>query len=248
VETAPDDRGKLAGQIAERGELERSRTGDPIPDEVTRTVDGWQAGDQHVRDRADRPHVGGRAELLGAPLLGRHVHRRAGRDAELRLGDIVDACTERVGGTREAEIHDARTAVGREQHVRWCEIEVNDAFAMSGGDRGGKLARDAHRLDEREACAIDPIAQRGTVDVLHDDVRAALVLADLVDRDDIGMREPRRRARLAPQITATRVRELDGDTTTEPTIDREIHHAEAAGTEPANHLELPDPQRFHRRS
>ena len=110
----------------------------------------------------------------------------------------------RILGAREPEVDDACATIAREQHVRRREIEMHDALAMRGRQRRREIACDPQRVERAATALREPFAQRRPVDILHHEVRAALVIADLEDRDDVRMREARSRSRFAPQVAAAR--------------------------------------------
>ena len=97
-----------------------------------------------------------------------------------------------------------------------------------GGVEGGRglsepLEDPSHRLC---AVALQPIGERASGEVLHHDVGAAAVLADVEDRDRAGrVREPRHGQRLAGEAAADRLvvgeaarEHLDGDDPREVSI------------------------------
>src|SRR3954463_72095 len=80
-------------------------------------------------------------------------------------------------------------------------------------------------------------AQVAALDVAHRDVQGALVLARVVDRDDVRVVDRRRQARLADEaLTESRVLgelrgdELEGDRTVEVELDGPVDDAHAAAT------------------
>ena len=83
-----------------------------------------------------------------------------------------------------------------EQQVRRLDVAVDDAGVVRGVERRGGLAQPAQR---RSSCGISragaqPVGHRAAAQQLHDHERAAVVLADVVDRDDVaGGRRARRR-------------------------------------------------------
>ena len=81
----------------------------------------------------------------------------------------------------------------------------------------------------------DPGGHRFAVHVSHDEVDQPLPLADGVDRDDVGMGQPRRRLRLAGEALPDVLLEgelgrkhLDGHPPLQPLVAGAIHHAHAA--------------------
>jgi hypothetical protein len=63
---------------------------------------------------------------------------------------------------------------------------VNDVARVRGAERACDLDRVRHRLRDREsALAPDPLLERLPLDVLQDDVRAAVVLSGIDHADDV---------------------------------------------------------------
>ena len=65
---------------------------------------------------------------------------------------------------------------------------------------------DACRLTRQERAASEPARERFTFDVLHDEERPALMLADFEHRDDVRMDEPSGGGRLGAKPSAIRIR------------------------------------------
>jgi hypothetical protein len=75
---------------------------------------------------------------------------------------------------------------------------VDDAGAVGVVERGGDLAADLDDLAGRERrLAADPLLEVLALDQLHHDVVDVAVAADVVDRDDVGVAQPRGGAGLA---------------------------------------------------
>ena len=81
-------------------------------------------------------------------------------------------------------------------------------------------------------------ADRLAVHVAHDEVDQPLALADRVDRDDVGMGQPRRRLGLAGEPLADVLLEgelgredLDRDAALEPLVAGPVHHAHPAAAD-----------------
>ena len=160
---------------------------------------------------------GTKRELIGAivgrntpRLLRRHVSRRAeenaGSGVGTQVGDGVGAGPGRGQGPgqlldladlRQPEVENLHEAVLRDHHVLWLQVAVHDAGTVGLGEPVGELYADVERLFQRQRPAVPQrVPQRLPVDELHHDVRAALDLADPVDRDDVGMVERGGRPRL----------------------------------------------------
>ena len=98
------------------------------------------------------------------------------------------------------------------------------------GEQLGGLAR-------RQRAVGEPLGQRRALDVLHGEIRLAVVLADLVDGDDVGMHEPggglgfgpeTRPVRFAGQVAAEDHLERDGPIEAELPGSPDDAHAAAA--------------------
>jgi hypothetical protein len=86
------------------------------------------------------------------------------------------------------------------------------------------------------------LAQRASLDQLHGNEHEIAMQADIMDGDDIGMRQPRHRLRFTHQAVAQLSRlwidvgaqQLDGDLAAELRIARGVDHPHGAGAdEPA---------------
>ena len=155
------------------------------------------AREQLERHAADRVEVGPRPDVLRHRLLGRHVgrradgvpgrgHERAGLHLRRRLGD--------------AEVGDLHPPVGRDHEVLGLEVAVDDPVLLGVREPGEQPLE--HAADLRERQLPDVRAQRPALDVLHRDVRRAVVLEVVVDGDDVRVRERPGDARLAHEALA----------------------------------------------
>src|SRR5205823_420764 len=107
---------------------------------------------------------------------------RARRDhTGARLGPALDP--------GDAEVGQLRFAVPGEQHVLGLDVTVQHRDAVRGLERPGQLDADReHFLPPELPLTLDALGQRAALEVLHDDVRAAVVGgADVVDGDDVRM-------------------------------------------------------------
>ena len=151
------------------------------------------AGDHLVEHDAERVHVAATVDGKALRLLGREVgggaHHRTG------LGEPVARA-----GARDAEVGDLHVARSGQQHVAGLHVAVHDAVAVRERERGRDLGGDLGglvRVDRR--LGADEVAQRSAFDVLHHDEVRAVLLAPVVDRDDVGVVEVRGGLRLAAE-------------------------------------------------
>ena len=156
-------------------------------------MEGDVAGEHLVEDDAERVDVGALVDVLAHRLLGGDVvggaEHPAGRGHPLLL--------ERAG---DAEVGHLRAPVGVDQDVLRLDVAVDEPAGMGAVEAAPDLDRVGDRLVDRQR----PLPwirslQRAALDVLEDDVGAAVVLARVDDPDEVGMREPRRRPGLAAE-------------------------------------------------
>ena len=106
---------------------------------------------------------------------------------------------------RQAEIEQPRTGA-RQHHVARLQIAMHDTGAMRRRQRFRDLNADIERFLDRQRAARQPLRQRLSLEKLHDQEEAAAhlrrQLADVVERADVGMFEPRNTARLALESLA----------------------------------------------
>ncbi len=243
-----------------RGQLRRRRVdlaGEHAVEEVgARDVAERMPAAQRLVERdAEAELVGARVGGLAPVLLGRHVQRRADEVAGQRHRDAEQAVAPRaprrhrrgrcghlarrldlVGAAREAEVRDLDAAVVADQHVVRLEVAVDDADRV-GRDQsapGGDEHRDDAAPRWRARRQVAP--QRFAAHVLHREEHVTVDAADVVDGDDVGMRQPRHRLRLAQQPRAALERgdrgvgadQLDRDVAFELGIVREVDDAHPA--------------------
>ena len=193
--------GDLVGDADHRIALERQRVGEEL-----------------VQDDADREEVRTRVDFLSHHLLGRHVVGRAQHVAHLRLLVLLAAFG--VVDAADAEVGDLHRAGLVDQHdVAGLDVAVDDAFLVRVIKRSRELDADLDDLLHRQdLVGRQQLAQRHAVDQLHRDVRLLAVDADVEDRDDVGVRQHARGARLAQEaqtvlviVGELRFEQLDGD-------------------------------------
>ena len=201
------DGGRVRDRAGQSGEGDRCRAVTlPRPD----------PGEHLVQDDAQAVDVGGGRGLLATRLLRAEVMDRAEgrpRQRHLCLGD-------RPG---DAEVGDLDPAVGPDQDVARLDVAVDEPAGMSGGEGLRDAGPDPGDLPRVERTA--PAQDRREVlpvDQLHDDVRAARVLAEVVDGDDVGVAERGRRLGLRAETRreigiaqVLRTEQLERDVATE---------------------------------
>jgi hypothetical protein len=156
----------------------------------------------------------------------------AGRRARLILGcRLVDL----LG---ESEVEDLHVAGPRDEHVLRLQVAVDDALLVGGGEAGRDLERVADRLVLRKRAAAQAPAQRVALEELGDGVDASVLAAEVVDREDVRMREGRDGERLALEarqrlgvVRHLRGENLDRDVALQLGIPRSVDLAHPARAE-----------------
>ena len=149
-------------------------------------VEGHRAGDHLVEDQTERVEIDAMVHLSARHLFRRHVARRAEQLAAAR----------HVGGRgqrlRQAEVRDVRRARVIDQDVVRLQVAVDDAFGVRGGERVGDLPRDRDgALDRQPAFAAQDAVQILAVHEGHRDELEALDFAQVVDAEDVLVRDLR---------------------------------------------------------
>ena len=142
-------------------------------------------GEELEGDDAERVAVARRCRKLAARLLRRQVARGAEHRARER---------QRVHPRRrsDAEVGDAYDAVLVEQQVGRLHVPVHHPLAVGSVERGGRLVEPVERLRRVHSTLAQLVVDGSTVQVLHDDERAPVVLPDVEHGDDVWLaREPR---------------------------------------------------------
>ena len=139
---------------------------------------------------------------------------------------------------RDAEVGELGAAGGRDHHVRRFDVAMHDRVAARMVEAFGDLRNQLGHLVEGQALAgFHHLLQRASLEELHRDVGDAVLLADVVDRDDVRMVQPAGGFRLAQKTFADflerlgrqrRVERLDRDFALDQRIDGAIHHAHRA--------------------
>jgi hypothetical protein len=115
---------------------------------------------------------------------------------------------------------------------------VDQAVVVGGVEGVGDLADQVDRAAGVHRPVLQGLAQVGAVDQAHVDVEPAVDLAEVVDRDDVGLAQPGRDAGLAAEpagvlrVVGQDLREeLDGDVALVAGVVREVDLAHAAGAQ-----------------
>ncbi len=150
------------------------------------------AREQGIKNRAQTVNVGRRRKSTSglAGLFGRHVRRRSHQTSGL--------CQFTIGpdSLGQAEVGHMRLVVLVQEDVGRLQVAVQYPALMGVMERGGGDRDDPGRGAGVSGEFGEPLVEACTSDQLHAEIRQPLDLADLVDRDDLGMIQLRNRLRL----------------------------------------------------
>ncbi len=137
----------------------------------------------------------------------------------------------------DAEIEQAeRAGVLGDEQVGRLDVAMDDAAGVRVGQAGAQLGQPVDLAGQGHLlAAADHLRHRPAGDELHRQVRVALVLADRVDADDVGVMDLGGEPCLAQEAPAGLVvghlQDLDGDRPVEHRVETEVHDSHAAVSE-----------------
>src|SRR6185295_7946967 len=102
---------------------------------------------------------------------------------------------------RQSEVQQLRSGT-REKDVSRLEVAMDDAGPMGSVQGASDLNRVLERLIEREGSLLQLLLERIALQILHNEERCAVLLADVVQWTDVGVIELRDRAGLAIEAFA----------------------------------------------
>ena len=217
------DRHRLSDDVIQGGVDRRSGGGDLRPrggavgGEHRELVVAGERGParEHVEgDAAERVDVRRAIDVDPADLLRRDVvggpqdHPAAGHPGGPAAGGLGQGADPEVGQVGALLLH--RSA---EQHVLGLDVAVDQPVGMGGVEAGREVVEDPQRPFERRRAVGEQPPEVDAVDVLHGHVEASVLLAGVMDRDQVRMLHRRRQPALAaePQRVGVVAGELRGE-------------------------------------
>ncbi len=195
------------------------------------------AGQAFIQDCPQGINVARGPQLLDLAigLLGSHVARCAQDGAGRRHARGAELPC-------QAEVGDLGRAVLREQHVGRLEVAVQDALLMGDVHRPRQHLDDGRRLAGRQRRAAELFLETAARAVFQRIVGEPVVLADLVDLDDIAVLQPCDRLPLGAEALQVRRAgvsaaedHLERHHLAEPLLPRPIDHPHAASAQHVEH-------------
>ena len=147
--------------------------------------EGHAAHHQFVQHDAKRIHVRPGVDFaLAQGLLGRNVVRRAD---DRPLAERGRSAAQQA---RQAEVGQVGRTVRVDDDVGGLYVTVQDALLVGVGQGIAHRPHDSPDLRQVQRPGLEDLLQRPAFHVAHHEVRAALELAKVVDRDDVGVFQP----------------------------------------------------------
>ncbi len=194
---------------------------------------GLPIREQFVDDEPDGKDVAAAIHRPSLDLLRRHVMGRTNHRA--RLGQAG------VGDPRDAEIQNPQDAIQVDHDVGGLDVPVHDAFLMRVVEPQGELFDQIELASQRQGSPLPNLfGEREALDELHHDVRLTVLVAEIVDRDDVAVFQVAGRLRLLKKAVAQPLiggaKELDRDGAANPGIATAIDPSHAAVPEAVDDL------------
>jgi len=152
-----------------------------------------------------------------------------------RTSVFASGSTGAVDQLRQAEVQDLDDAVVADHHVLGLDVAMDNAGFVRGVEGGGHLEGDLQGVSQRQRHGAHPLAQRLSPDELRGNEVQVLEIPDLVDGEDIGVIERRRRLRFPHESTEAiavsrrfPVQDLQGHLALEARVLGDVDRAHAA--------------------
>jgi hypothetical protein len=163
---------------------------------------------------------------------GDNALERCGRSAGEHLVENEAAgenVASRTGVVGQAEIQDLHAAIARDEDILRLQIAVDDAVLVRRRQAEGDLLRAFGSRFRLERAGLQALAQRPAFEQLRDQVRQAVVRADVVYGEDVGMVQRFEASDVA-------VENFNGDIAADAGIARAVNLAHAARAEQGDNL------------
>ncbi len=211
-----------------------------LPQEFVRLLraEGNATAEHLVEDHAQAVNVCAAVNTMGSAddLLGRHISRGAGNNAEFAAAGrrIVE---------REAEVNEHGGAAGRENDVGGFHVAVNRELGVGMSERIGHGGDNRHGVLPRGRVVFQPARQVLAVEIVGDDEDLTVLRADVVHRHDSRVTQPGKPPRLLQQTVglggrslSAAAKDLDRHGPIELAVVTQIDRTKAAVSQNLSHL------------
>src|SRR5665213_3552176 len=150
----------------------------------------WGAGEHLVRSRTERIDVGPTVDLrFRSYLLLRHVKERTDRASisrQTKRGIVRTRAARRGKRLCNTKIRDHRGSAG-EQNIAWLDIAVDHPTIVGKCQCPGDVLQDRNGIADGKPSLSQPLGQRFSVDVWHDEVRQPTRRSRAQNADNVRM-------------------------------------------------------------
>src|SRR5438876_1105139 len=159
------------------------------------------AGYHFVKHHAETPDISALINMLSARLLRRHVTNgpqyspKVGLHQQQRFVSRHGCWQFLLGELCNPKVEHLYVSVRPEHDVFRLDVTVHNPGLMSGGERAGHLNRDVHSFTNLDSPARETLTQRLALNQFTSDVMNRVILADLVNGQNIRMIETNNSAR-----------------------------------------------------
>ena len=173
---------------------------DVVQDDVRRFPGvGLPITQQLVEHDANGENVAAGIDDLALHLLGRHVVRRSHH----RAGQGQPGARHVAGDAREPEVENLEGPFGRDHQIAGLDVAVDDPVLVRVTQPGTELEQQLQAaVDAERRPSTDHLGHGFPIEEFHRDKGLAVVLADVVNGDDVIVFEGGRRPRFAREAFA----------------------------------------------
>ena len=181
-------------------------------------------------------------DLFAAHLLGRHVAHGAENDSGHRGGDgrsrRLPCHRADLGCLGEAEVENLDDSIPRQEDVFGLEVAMHHSPLVRRGEPLRDLKRVLERFAHRKVGGVQPLPQRLALQQLHHRIRDSPLLANVVNREDVRVRQGRDRLRF-PFESGKRIgvlrqpvgKDFDRDVAGEARVPSAVHLSHSSGAQ-----------------
>ena len=111
------------------------------------------------------------------------------RPCAVNVAELAPDAASTIGQLRDAEVENLDAALFRDEQVLRLDVAVHDPALVCGRETLSDLPRAVERLARRQPPVVHRLPQRLALQQLGDEIGGALERADVVDCEDVGVRE-----------------------------------------------------------